>query len=199
MKLLSRVTACAVTGVLMLGTSAASVRADSGSDSSSDSTLVPSTDSVAPPTTTTLPPVSGPQRGRTKIAVVRVILSEQRAYVFAPTHRLIATLPVSTGLLDTTPVGVFKVFSKSALAVFSPEPGEKMRWMTRFAKGPMGDNVGFHGIPFKVTKQGETPIPTPLGIAPASHGCVRLRVADAKWIFDNLPVGGVVRVDRTRN
>jgi lipoprotein-anchoring transpeptidase ErfK/SrfK len=159
-----------------------------------DSTTVPATTT----TTSTLPRVSGPQRGVASIGFARIVLDEQRVYVYNQRKRLIATLPASTGVKDQTPVGTFKVFSQSAQAVYSPSPNERMRWMTRFTKGREGGNIGFHGIPYKVTKSGEIPFPTPLGIAPSSHGCIRMRVADAKWLFHNMNIGTVVSVVRSR-
>jgi lipoprotein-anchoring transpeptidase ErfK/SrfK len=158
------------------------------------STTVP-----APTTTTsTLPRVSSPQRGKASIGFTRIVLDEQRVYVYNHRKRLIATLPVSTGVDDQTPVGTFKVFSQSAQAFYTPNPNERMRWMTRFTKGREGGNIGFHGIPYKVTKSGEIPFFTPLGVAPSSHGCIRMRVADAKWLFHNMKIGTVVSVVRSR-
>jgi len=166
--------------------------------SSTTSTDVSTTLAPATTTTTTLPPVSPAQRGRAEIGFARIILDEQRAYVFNTRRRLIATLPVSTGTDDQTPVGTFKVYSKSAQTFFSPDPKERMRWMTRFTKGREGAAIGFHGIPYRVTKNGEVPIFTPLGQYPVSHGCIRVRVSDAKWIFDNMKLGTTVSVLRTR-
>lgn len=168
------------------------------------------TDDTTPPTTptttvegtttstTTLPPVSPPQRRRIKIAFARVILDEQRAYFYNSSRRLIATLPVSTGVDDQTPLGVFKVFSKSAETFYTPNPRERMRFMTRFTVGREGGNIGFHGIPYRVTKSGEVPFYTPLGLAPSSHGCIRMRVTDAKWVFHNMAIGSTVSVQQSR-
>ena len=166
-------------------------------------TTVPETVSTTVPeapttTTSTLPRVSNPQRGRASIGFTRIVLDEQRVYVYNHRKRLIATLPASTGVDDQTPVGTFKVFSQSAQAFYTPNPNERMRWMTRFTKGREGGNIGFHGIPYKVTKTGEIPFPTPLGVAPSSHGCIRMRVADAKWLFQNMKIGTVVSVVRSR-
>lgn len=166
-------------------------------DSTVPTSEVPTT-TESPTTTTSLPPVSRPQRGRAEIGFARVILDEQRVYIFNPRRRLIATLPVSTGTDDQTPVGTFKVYSKSAQTFFAPDPSERMRWMTRFTKGREGGAIGFHGIPYRVTKNGEIPIFTPLGQYPVSHGCIRVRVSDAKWIFDNMKIGTTVSVLRTR-
>ena len=133
-----------------------------------------------------------------RIGSVVVVLEEQMAYVYSRSRRLITTIPVSTGLGDTTPTGSFRVFSKSAQAYYSPNPGERMRWMVRFTKGRQGDNIGFHGIPYRVTSSGEIPFRTPVGLAPSSHGCVRSRNIEAKWLFDHMSIGTPVRVVRSR-
>ena len=178
---------------------------DSTSQTSAPTTVpttAPDTVSTTMPspttTTTTLPRLSRPQRGAASIGFTRIVLDEQRVYVYNHRKRLIATLPASTGVDDQTPVGTFKVFSQSAQAFYTPNPNERMRWMTRFTKGREGGNIGFHGIPYKVTKTGEIPFPTPLGVAPSSHGCIRMRVADAKWLFHNMKIGTVVSVVRSR-
>ena len=170
-------------------------------DTSTTTTVPEIVSTTAPsPTTTTaaLPSISRPQRGATSIGFARVVLDEQRVYVYNNRKRLIATLPASTGVDDQTPVGTFKVFSRSAQTFYTPNPSERMRWMTRFTKGRQGGNIGFHGIPSKVTQSGEIPFPTPLGVAPSSHGCIRMRVADAKWLFHNMNIGTVVSVVRSR-
>ena len=139
-----------------------------------------------------------PRRDPAKVAFAKVVLSEQRAYFYNASKRLIVTLPVSTGTDDQTPIGVFKVFSKSKLAYFAPVPNERMRYMVRFTKGRGGDNIGFHGIPFRVTKSGETPLYTPLGVAPSSHGCIRMHESDARWVYENMALGTRVTVVRSR-
>lgn len=177
------------------------VNAEGTGDTTPDTTLPVDTtveSTIATTTTSTLPPVSRPQKRRINIAFSRIVLSEQRAYFYTSSRRLIATLPVSTGADDQTPVGTFRVFSKSAQTFYTPNPRERMKFMTRFTKGREGGNIGFHGIPYKVTKNGEVPFYTPLGVAPVSHGCIRMRVADAKWVFENMKIGAVVAVVRTR-
>lgn len=137
-------------------------------------------------------------RANVRVGSVVVSLSEQRAFVYSRSRRLITSLPVSTGLSDSTPTGSFRVFSKSAQAYYTPAPNERMKWMVRFTKGRGGDNIGFHGIPYKVTAAGDIPFHTPVGEAPSSHGCIRMRVRDARWLFDNIDIGTPVRVVRSR-
>jgi lipoprotein-anchoring transpeptidase ErfK/SrfK len=192
--------ALAITAVCTL-MPAMAVHAEGSSDTTPDTTLpegLTVETTIVTTTTSTLPPVSRPQKRRVNIAFSRIVLSEQRAYFYTSSRRLIATLPVSTGADDQTPVGTFKVFSKSAQTFYEPNPSERMKFMTRFTKGRQGGNIGFHGIPYKVTKNGDVPFYTPLGIAPVSHGCIRMRVTDAKWVFDNMKLGSVVSVVRTR-
>ncbi|MGA0863154.1 MAG: L,D-transpeptidase [Ilumatobacteraceae bacterium] len=143
-------------------------------------------------------PYKGRPRANVPIAFARVVLDEQRTYVYNARKRLIATLPSSTGLWDSTPPGYFRVFSKSAQTYYTPNPGERMKWMVRFTKGRQGGNIGFHGIPYTVKDGREVPFPTPLGEKPASHGCVRLATQDAEWLFRNMSVGATVTVVRSR-
>lgn len=169
---------------------------------SPDTTAVPQTSTTAAtaPPTTVATPVVPPVRKlpKVRIGAALVVLNEQRVYVYSVTRRLIATLPVSTGLYDSTPTGSFRVFSKSAQAYYTPAPNERMKWMVRFTKGRGGDNIGFHGIPYRVTSKGDIPFFTPVGVEPSSHGCVRTRVAEAKWLFENMAIGTPVRVVRSR-
>ena len=165
-------------------------------------TTSPPTDTVAPGSTnaptTTVPAAGRSTLPRVTIAFARIVLDEQHTYFYNENRRLVATLPVSTGADDQTPVGSFRVFSKSAQTFYTPNPRERMRFMTRFTVGRQGGNIGFHGIPYVVTKSGEMPFYTPLGRAPVSHGCIRMRVAHARWVFENMPIGAVVTVVRSR-
>ena len=187
-----RVPVLAATLLATVVPSTAVYAADDSTPSSTTTTVVKTT------TSSTLPRVSPPQRRKASIAFARVVLDEQRAYFYNKNRRLIATLPVSTGVDDQTPVGVFKEFSKSAQTFYTPNPRERMRFMTRFTVGREGGNIGFHGIPYTATKYGEIPFYTPLGLAPSSHGCIRMRVSDAKWVFQNMAIGTTVAVLRSR-
>ena len=147
---------------------------------------------------TTKPAYNGRPRAKVPVAFARVVLDEQLTYVYNARGRLVATLPSSTGLKDWTPTGTFKVFSKSAQTWYTPNPSERMKWMVRFTKGRNGGNIGFHGIPYRVVDGEEIPFETPLGEEPSSHGCIRLAVTDAKWLFENMSVGAVVSVVQSR-
>lgn len=169
-------------------------------DQSSTSAPVSTTTTSMPgsPTTTTSttkkPTTSKAPARKSIIGKIVVDLSEQMTVVYDKDGAVLKTFDVSTGLDSSTPLGSFKVFSKSSRTFYTPRPEEKMRWMTRFTKGRRGGNIGFHGIPYKVTKQGEVAFPTPLGVAPSSHGCVRMLETEAKWIYTHSDIGTVVKV-----
>jgi len=100
----------------------------------------------------------------------------------------------STGRANNTPVGTFKISDK-----YTWRPlvgGVYGQYACRFADG----GFLFHSIPYtaqdkSTMKYGEY---NKLGTA-ASDGCVRLRVADAKWIYDNCESGTVVVVYEDSN
>lgn len=172
------------------------VAADQSSTSAPVSTAT--TSMPGSPTTTTSttkkPTTSKAPARKSIIGKIVVDLSEQTTVVYDKDGAVLKTFDVSTGLDSSTPLGSFKVFSKSSRTFYTPRPEEKMRWMTRFTKGRRGGNIGFHGIPYKVTKQGEVAFPTPLGVAPSSHGCVRMLETEAKWIYTHSDIGTVVKV-----
>jgi lipoprotein-anchoring transpeptidase ErfK/SrfK len=178
------------------------VAVDAGSTTTTllptNSTNSSTTSTIAPGTTSTTvakkpQPAKAPAR-KSIIGKIVVDLSDQTTVVYDRSGAVLKTFDVSTGLESSTPLGTFKVFSKSSRTFYTPRPEEKMRWMTRFTKGRRGGNIGFHGIPYKVTKQGEVAFPTPLGVAPSSHGCVRMLETEAKWIYTHSDIGTVVKV-----
>jgi lipoprotein-anchoring transpeptidase ErfK/SrfK len=157
-----------------------------------DATRTPGTSAVVD---TSRPRAPAPTRRKIDVAIVRVVLSEQRAYVYDKRRRLVATMPVSTGVEGSTPTGRFRVFSKSRSTFYRADPRQRMRWMTRFTIGRGGDNIGFHSIPYVVTGKSTRRIPTPIGREPSSSGCVRMRTRDAQWIYDNVRMGTRVIVE----
>jgi len=190
--------AAACDGAAAESTTTTTVAVDSGSTSTTSPQTSSTTSIVAPDTTSTTvakkpQPSKAPSR-KSIIGKIVVDLSDQTTVVYDKSGAVLRTFDVSTGLDSSTPLGTFKVFSKSSRTFYTPRPEEKMRWMTRFTKGRRGGNIGFHGIPYKVTKQGEVAFPTPLGVAPSSHGCVRMLETEAKWIYTRSDIGTVVKV-----
>ncbi len=117
---------------------------------------------------------------------VVVDLSDQEAVIYNSAGRPLVSFDVSTGAADTpTPLGRFKVSSKTPVTFSRSNPDITMRYMVRFKNG-----VGFHAIP----RQNGIPLNTPLGVSGVSHGCVRLADKDARLLYKNLPLGATVVV-----
>jgi lipoprotein-anchoring transpeptidase ErfK/SrfK len=111
-------------------------------------------------------------------------------------RRLVRSFPVATGqAIYPTPSGVWRIVVKQrdpwwypptydswakGLKPVPPGPSNPLgtRWMGLDAPG-----VGIHG----------TDAPTSIGYS-VSHGCIRMQVPDAEWLFDRVPVGTPVVV-----
>ena len=163
---MKRVIAASVLALLIMGSaSAASASAGSiGETTTTTTTTTPVLVEAAP-----VPIKSG--TGRRIVYANR----QQRVWVINADNEVIRTFPVS-GMLGQPGNGTFSVFSKSPTS-FSPEfAGVTFRFMTRFAIGRNGGNIGFHEIPIRNSKPMQTV--DELGAFKGS-GCLRSSTKDA--------------------
>ena len=115
---------------------------------------------------------------------------QQRVWVINAENEVIRTFPVS-GMLGQPGNGTFSVFSKSPTS-YSPEfAGVTFRFMTRFAIGRNGGNIGFHEIPIRNSKPMQTV--DELGAFKGS-GCLRSSTKDALFIYQWATLGTKVVV-----
>jgi lipoprotein-anchoring transpeptidase ErfK/SrfK len=132
-----------------------------------------------------------PTRTRANFGAVIVVTRGENTLKLYDGRRLRRTFPVATGQsIYPTPAGVWSIVSKQrnpwwypptydtwakGLKPVPPGPGNPLgtRWMGLTAPG-----VGIHG----------TDADTSIGYS-ASHGCIRMHVPDAEWLFDRVPVG----------
>ena len=115
---------------------------------------------------------------------------QQRVWVINADNEVIRTFPVS-GMLGQPGNGTFSVFSKSPSS-YSPEfAGVTFRFMTRFAIGRNGGNIGFHEIPIRNSKPMQTV--DELGAFKGS-GCLRSSTQDALFIYQWATLGTKVVV-----
>jgi len=129
-------------------------------------------------TTTTLVERPIPERSGTGRRAVYSI-RQQHVWVVDGGEMVIRTFPVS-GMKGQPKPGTYSVFSQS-LSSFSPElPGVTFRYMTRFAIGRNGGNIGFHEIPVRNGKPLQ-PVEE-LGTFKGS-GCLRSSTADARFMY----------------
>jgi lipoprotein-anchoring transpeptidase ErfK/SrfK len=133
--------------------------------------------------------------GLTAVPTIVVNRSQNRLYLFDGT-KLFRTFPVATGqAIYPTPAGTWHIVVKwknpwwypptqdswaKGLKPVPPGPSNPLgtRWMGLDAPG-----VGIHG----------TDEPSSIGYS-ASHGCIRMQVPDAEWLFDHVDIGTTVYV-----
>lgn len=139
--------------------------------------------------------MSGPQaapalRAASPKYSLKVDTVNQVVSAYDSSGRLIRQMICSTGKTETpTPAGTFSISSQYRWGEFTKYDCWAQYW-SRF-NGP----ILFHSVLYR--KQDESTLITSsvdnLG-SKASHGCVRLRVPDAKWIYDNCKSGTKVTV-----
>ena len=175
---MKRVIAGAVLALLIMGSSSVA-SASAGSIGETTTTTTTVLVEVAP-----VPVRSG--TGRRIVYANR----QQRVWVINEQNEVIRTFLVS-GMLGQPGKGTFRVFSKSPTS-FSPEfAGVTFRYMTRFAIGRNGGNIGFHEIPVRNNKPMQTV--EELGAFKGS-GCLRSSTQDAIFIYQWAKIGTKVVV-----
>lgn len=114
---------------------------------------------------------------------VKVDISEQKVYVYKD-GSLIREMICSTGMEGKdTPVGNFKINHRDTWFYSHKFNQGGMYWV-----GFIGKEYLFHSVPAdengKIIKEEAEKLGTP-----ASHGCVRLSLEDAKWFYETIPDG----------
>jgi len=138
----------------------------------------PNPTELVPPTAVLQPEFPVPEnsgKGRRVVHSTRQL----RVWVINAQEEVLRTFLVS-GQRGQPKKGMYSVTSQSVTS-FSPElEGVTFRFMTRFAIGRNGGNIGFHEIP----KRRGVPMQTveELGTVRGS-GCLRASTEDAKFIF----------------
>ena len=120
---------------------------------------------------------------------IKVNIPEQTVVVYDAHDKVVQNFICSTGKEGSdTPVGTYTVKQRGQ-SFFSKQYQEGAYYWTQF----QGDFL-FHSVPFDKNKKIEPEEAAKLG-SKASHGCVRLALEDAKWIYENIPKGTKVVIE----
>lgn len=119
---------------------------------------------------------------------IKVSLGEQKVFIVEG-KSVVYTMVASTGLDspadDRTPRGVFYVQRERGLSFYSAKVGEGGRyWVSWLGHG----TYLFHSVPIDRHGKIIEAEARKLG-RKASHGCIRLTLADARWIYEHIPEG----------
>ncbi|GEL13745.1 hypothetical protein FC15_GL001769 [Lapidilactobacillus concavus DSM 17758] len=119
-----------------------------------------------------------------------VSLDKQRVYLDDLTSQeRLYTMICSSGLNQTTPQGTYAIQERGDHFYNSALNEGANYWVSWLHHGV----YLFHSIPTDVKGNYEAAEGEKLG-QPASHGCIRLSIPDAKWLYDKIPQGTTVVV-----
>ena len=120
--------------------------------------------------------------------LILVNCSEHRVAIFSGSKgrwEMINTFYCSDGDSSTpTPIGEYSVTSKFTYF----DSGNARCW---YATGFVGSEYLFHSVLYYQEEAPNTIMDPTLGES-VSHGCIRLELSCAKWIYDNMPIGTAV-------
>jgi len=151
------------------------------------------TNNIAPPVVAT-PPVKQPETQINTNPVPRstflidVSVSEQKVRIFE-NQAMIKEWVVSTGENNATPLGRFTIQNRGEW-FFSEKYQQGAMWWVSFKDWGI---YLFHSVPMDNNRSIIADEASKLG-TPASHGCVRLEVENARWIYENIPQGTEVYI-----
>jgi len=119
---------------------------------------------------------------------VRVSLERQKVDIMSGNRRLysmVASTGLNTPADDRTLQGVFFIEKERGLFFYNARVGEGARyWVSWLHHG----EFLFHSVP--TDKRGRIIVDEARKLGQnASHGCIRLTLPDAKWIYENIPYG----------
>ena len=125
---------------------------------------------------------------------IKVVISKNRVYLMDG-KKVVYTMYASAGEYErqadgkkksTTPTGTYYIQAERGDSFYNPNLSEGANYWTSWLNH--GEYL-FHTVPTDANGNYKVAEAKKLGKKPASHGCIRLSVADAKWINQNVPQG----------
>lgn len=110
-------------------------------------------------------------------------------------ERLMRTLPVAVGMAShPTPAGTFRIVNMERNPTWNPPDSRWAAGMGPVPPGP-GNPLGTRWIGINAPAIGlhGTPQPETIG-SRASHGCIRLRIPHAEWLYNLVRIGTPVHI-----
>jgi L,D-transpeptidase catalytic domain len=130
---------------------------------------------------------------RASFGPVVVIRRESKGLFLYNGKRLVRRMPVATGTaVYPTPIGSFTIVTKQMHPWWYPPNSDWARGLKPVPPGP-GNPLGTRWMGLSVSGVGihGTPDAASVGYS-ASHGCIRMYVPDAEWLFERVRHGTAV-------
>ncbi|WP_295731306.1 L,D-transpeptidase [uncultured Limosilactobacillus sp.] len=118
-----------------------------------------------------------------------LLVSKSKQRVFLINHgKVLYTMYASTGSgkSNQTPNGTYRIQAERGLSFFNAKSGEGARYWVSWKNH--GEYL-FHSVPINHQGQYLVNEAQELGKAANSHGCIRLSVPDARWLYQNIKQG----------
>jgi lipoprotein-anchoring transpeptidase ErfK/SrfK len=138
-----------------------------------------------------------PQVTRARFGPIVVIRRESKRLHFYRGMRLWKVFGVATGQSSyPTPIGTFRIVTMQRNPWWYPPDAEWAQDEEPVPPGP-GNPLGTRWMGLNVSAVGMhgTPDAASIGYS-ASHGCIRMRIAEAEWLFNRVRVGTPVFIVR---
>jgi lipoprotein-anchoring transpeptidase ErfK/SrfK len=126
--------------------------------------------------------------------VIVIRRGSNRLYLYGG-KRVVRTFTVATGQTQyPTPIGDFKIVVKERDPTWNPPPSDWAKDAEPVPPGP-GNPLGtrWMGISAYAVGIHGTPDPASLGYS-VSHGCIRMAIPEAEWLFEQVDVGTPVYI-----
>ena len=134
--------------------------------------------------------IQKPKVGSAELDEAVVILRGSNRLLFFDDAKLVRWFRVATGLPEfPTPLGSFEIITLQRNPWWYPPPSEWAKDAEPVPPGP-GNPLGtrWMGISSPYIGIHGTPDAASIGYS-ASHGCIRMRIPDAEWLFGRMEIG----------
>jgi lipoprotein-anchoring transpeptidase ErfK/SrfK len=142
-------------------------------------------------------PVRAVSPGVTDPGAIVVVRRESHTLALYQGERLVRRFEVAVGLPEyPTPLGRFEIVTKQRDPWWYPPDSDWAEGAEPVPPGP-GNPLGTRWMGLSVGAVGihGTPDAASIGYS-ASHGCIRMRIADAEWLFERVRIGTPVFIVR---
>lgn len=123
---------------------------------------------------------------------IHVNLKKQRVYLMNGKKQKLYTMYCSTGAHNATPTGTYHIENLRGDTFYNQEAKSGGNYYVAWK----GNDYLFHSVPIDSKGHYIKSQAKYLGKKPMSHGCVRLSIPDAKWMYKNIPTGTKVVVSK---
>ena len=124
-----------------------------------------------------------------------VSTKRQRVYVYnhkGAHQKVLYIMYCSTGTKKSpTPKGTYHIQAQRGYSFYNAASGEGARYWVSWKDHGV---YLFHSVPVNRRGHYVKAEAAKLGRKPASHGCVRLSIADAQWVYHHVPYGMRVEI-----